>query len=109
MVLVAAVLVLSACGASHRPPAAQEVGAGVAAAIRICDPGEGSSLARARECYQRRLLAVVSAAGPPAEELPKVDAAARRDAGFLSDNCHVLMHWVGRNYALEHHVTLGTL
>jgi hypothetical protein len=77
--------------------------------VRICDPGEGSSLARARECYQRRLLAVVSAAGAPAAELPKVDAAAQRDGGYLFDNCHILMHWVGRNYALEHHVTLGTL
>jgi len=35
--------------------------------------------------------------------------AAKRDGGFLFDNCHILMHWVGRNYALEHHVTLGTL
>jgi hypothetical protein len=105
-----AALLLTACGASQRPAAkAPGLEAGIQAAIRICDPGEGSSLARARECYQRRLLAVVSAAGAPAAELPKIDAAAARDGGFLFDNCHVLMHWVGRNYALEHHVTLGTL
>jgi hypothetical protein len=105
-----AALILSGCGASQRPAAkAPGVSGGIQAAIRVCDPGEGSSLARARECYQRRLLAVVSAAGAPAAELPKVDAAAERDGGFLFENCHVLMHWVGRNYALEHHVTLGTL
>ncbi len=108
-VLVVAALVLSACGASHHPPATPAVGTGVAAAVRLCDPGEGSSLARARECYQRRLLALVSAAGASATELPQVDAAVEREGGFLADNCHILMHWVGRNYALEHHVTLGTL
>ncbi len=108
-VLVVAALVLSACGASHHPPATPAVGTGVAAAVRVCDPGEGSSLARARECYQRRLLALVSAAGAPATELPRVDAAVEREGGFLADNCHILMHWVGRNYAVEHHVTLGTL
>jgi hypothetical protein len=103
-------LVLSACGGTQRPAVTSPgVQAGLEAAVRICDPGEGSSLARARECYQRHLLAVVSAGGPPAAELPKVDAAARRDGGFLFDNCHILMHWVGRNYAIEHHVTLGTL
>jgi hypothetical protein len=103
-------LTLSACGASRpHTVAAPGVKEGIEAAVRICDPGEGSSLARARECYQRRLLAVVSAAGAPAAELPKVDAAAARDGGFLFDNCHILMHWVGRNYALDHHVTLGTL
>src|SRR5207248_2946031 len=63
----------------------------------------------ARECYQRRLLALVSTAGAPATELPRVDAAVEREGGFLADNCHILMHWVGRNYAVEHHVTLGTL
>ena len=90
-----AALVVSACGASQRPAAkAPGVAGGIQAVIRVCDPGEGSSLARARECYQRRLLAVVSAAGAPAAELPKVDAAAARDGGFLFDNCHVLMHWV---------------
>ena len=109
MILVAAALVLSACGGSHRPPATPAVGADVAGAVRLCDPGEGSSLARARECYQRRLLALVSTAGAPATELPRVDTAVEREGGFLADNCHILMHWVGRNYALDHDVSLGTL
>jgi len=100
---------VSGCGASHRDATPPGAGTGLEAAIRTCDPGEGSSLARARECYQRRLLIVVSTASTPAAELPKLDAAARRDGGFLFDNCHILMHWVGRNYAIDHHVTLGTL
>jgi len=42
-------------------------------------------------------------------ELPEVDAAVEQAGGFLAENCHILMHWVGRNYALAHHVTLGSL
>jgi hypothetical protein len=85
------------------------VSEGVDAAVRLCDPGDGSSIARATACYQRRLLALVSAGGETTSELPKVDAAVKREGGFLAESCHILMHWVGRNYALEHRVTLGTL
>jgi hypothetical protein len=105
----AAALLLTACGASHAPRTADTVGPGVAAAVRLCDPGDGSSVDRARECYQRRLLALVSAGGEPATELPRVDSAVEREGGFLAENCHILMHWVGRNYALDYHVSLGTL
>jgi hypothetical protein len=107
--LTVAVLLLSACGASRHAPAAPSVTAQVDAAVRLCDPGNGSSLAQATACYQRRLLALVSASGKTPIELPKVDAAVERQGGFLQENCHILMHWVGRNYALEHHVSLGTL
>jgi hypothetical protein len=107
--LAAAALLLSACGAAHHGAAADGPGPGVEAAVRLCDPGDGSSLARARECYQRRLLALVSAGDEPATELPQVDTVVEREGGFLAENCHILMHWVGRNYALEHHVSLGTL
>jgi hypothetical protein len=81
----------------------------VDAAVKLCDPGDGSSIARATDCYERRLLLLVSAGGSPASELPEVDAAVEREGGFLAESCHILMHWVGRNYALEHHVTLGSL
>jgi hypothetical protein len=109
LLLATLALLLSACGSSHHATAPDDTGPAVEAAVRLCDPGDGSSLARARECYQRRLLALVSAGGEPATELPQVDAAVEREGGYLADNCHILMHWVGRNYALEHHVTLGTL
>jgi hypothetical protein len=108
VLLAAATLLVSSCGASHRASQAETTGPAVEAAVRLCDPGDGSSLARARECYQRRLLALVSA-GAAASDLPQVDTAVEREGGFLAENCHVLMHWVGRHYALEHHVSLGTL
>jgi hypothetical protein len=107
--LAAAALLLSACGASHHAGDADTPAAAVDAVVRLCDPGDGSSIARARECYQRRLLALVSGGGAPATELPQVDAAVERAGGYLAENCHILMHWVGRNYAVEHHVSLGTL
>jgi hypothetical protein len=107
--LVAAALLLSACGASHHATATDAPATAVDVAVRLCDPGDGSSIARARECYQRRLLALVSSGGEPATELPQVDTAVEREGGFLAENCHILMHWVGRNYAVEHHVSLGTL
>ena len=108
LLLAAAALLLSACGA-QRTPATDETEPAVEAAVRLCDPGDGSSVARARECYQRRLLALVADAGAPATELPRVDAVVEREGGFLAENCHILMHWVGRNYALAHRITLGTL
>ena len=107
--LVATAVVLAGCGATAEQKPAPAVDGGLAAAIRICDPGEGSSLARATFCYQRRLLAVVDDAGTPVTTLPEIDAAVRRDGGFIFENCHVIMHWVGRNYAVEHHVSLGSL
>jgi hypothetical protein len=70
LLLAAAALLLSACGAVHH--ATRATAPAVDAAVRLCDPGDGSSLARARECYQRRLLALVSAADAPATELPQV-------------------------------------
>jgi hypothetical protein len=109
LLLAAAALLLSACGAAHHTTPSDGTATTIDAAVRLCDPGDGSSLARARECYQRRLLALVSAADAPATELPQVDTAVEHEGGFLAENCHILMHWVGRNYALEHHVRLGTL
>jgi len=109
VLLASATLLPAACGASDRPRPAPSVGDGVARAVRLCDPGDGSSQARARECYQRRLLTLVSAGGEPAGELPQIDRAVERRGGFLAENCHILMHWVGRNWAAQHHVTLATL
>ena len=37
---------------------ASAVGTAVDEAVHLCDPGDGSSLARARDCYQRRLAAI---------------------------------------------------
>ena len=109
---VLAVLVVAGCGGTAKPPAAvpgSSVSDEVAAASRLCEPGEGTSLDQTQVCLERRLLAAVSGAGGAAAALPQVDAAAKQAGGVLADRCHLLMHWVGRTYAIEHHVTLASL
>ncbi len=102
--------VFSACGGRSAPaPRAATVDRDVAAAVRLCDSGEGNSLIRTGVCLQRRLLLIVSTTTDTATELPLIDTAAAHEGGFISENCHILMHWVGRNYALDHHVTLASL
>src|SRR5438874_6546 len=86
---LAAVCLAAGCGGGHSP-APQGVGREVAAAVRLCDPGEGGSLEMARVCMQRRLLAIVSSGGATASELPLIDSAAEGEGGFLAENCHVL-------------------
>lgn len=60
-------------------------------------------------CYLNNLLRVVLATKDPANELPQLDTLARRSGGFLAANCHMIMHVVGRTYAVRHHVTLANL
>ena len=60
-------------------------------------------------CYVRRLLAHIEASGDPADELPRIDRRTQETGGFLSWNCHMLMHAVGRRYARRHDVTLLNL
>src|SRR5579864_6180723 len=103
-------LVLAACGGhAASVPQAAAVDRDVVAAVHLCDPGEGNSLDRMQFCFQRRLLAIVSTTTDTAAELPLIDVATARAGGYLAENCHIIMHWVGRNYALEHHVTLASL
>ena len=107
-----AVIVLAGCGGRATPPPVaptSSVEADVAAASRLCEPREGGSLDQEQACLERRLLTAVSGAGGTVAALPQVDVAAKRAGGLLADRCHVLMHWVGRTYAVEHHVTLASL
>ena len=60
-------------------------------------------------CYVRMLLLDVEASGDPADELPRIDKRARAAGTSLLGRCHMLMHQVGRRYAVEHHVTLENL
>jgi hypothetical protein len=60
-------------------------------------------------CYLHHLLRTVLKSRDPARELPQLDVLARQSGGFLEANCHMMMHVVGRAYALKHHVTLETL
>jgi hypothetical protein len=60
-------------------------------------------------CYVTRLLADVERSKDPANELPRIDRKVRAGGGYLESNCHMMMHVVGRKYAIRHHVTLGNL
>jgi hypothetical protein len=60
-------------------------------------------------CYIRGFLAMINAAGDPAEELPRIDAQVHATGGFLEAACHPLMHTVGRMWAGQHDVTFGNL
>jgi hypothetical protein len=60
-------------------------------------------------CYVVRLLADVQKSRDPANELPRIDRKVRAGGGYLLGNCHMMMHVVGRTYALRHHVSLANL
>jgi hypothetical protein len=60
-------------------------------------------------CYVRLLLLDIDRSGDPAGELPRIDARAKATPSSLYGRCHLLMHTVGRQWALEHHLTLDGL
>jgi hypothetical protein len=60
-------------------------------------------------CYQRLLLEDINRSGDPARELPRIDARAKAAGTSLEARCHMLMHVVGRRWAVEHRLTLDGL
>jgi hypothetical protein len=60
-------------------------------------------------CYVRLLLLDIDRSGDPATELPRIDARARAAGTSLYGRCHLLMHEVGRRWAVEHRLTLEGL
>jgi hypothetical protein len=63
----------------------------------------------ARSCYSREFLAMVDGLEDPRPAVARITQAARGEGGFLLENCHVVMHTVGRTYARDAGVELGTL
>ena len=63
----------------------------------------------ARNCYSRAFLAMVDGEEDPRPAVARINDAARSEGGFLLENCHVVMHTVGRTYARDSGVTLATL
>lgn len=61
-----------------------------------------------QRCYVRGLLAMVQKSGDPARELPRIDGRVRAAGGYLRENCHLLMHEVGRTWARRNGITLET-
>jgi hypothetical protein len=62
-----------------------------------------------RACFSREFLAMVDGLEDPRPAVARITDAARAEGGFLLENCHVVMHTVGRTYARDAGVTLGTL
>jgi hypothetical protein len=64
----------------------------------------------ARDCYAQALSALFEGEDDPASALEEAAVAAYSDpTGRLLGDCHGLMHTVGREFAAEHDVTLGSL
>jgi hypothetical protein len=77
-----------------------------AAHLERCTALDPSEL---RDCYTREFLAMVEDGDDPRPAVEAITDLSRRDRRFLLPNCHVIMHTVGRTYARDAGVTLGTL
>jgi len=80
-------------------------------ALRTVDLESCSGLddAAARECFARRFQAVLKGRDNPRPAVQAITDLAWSEGGFLLTNCHVVMHTVGRTYALDAGVSLATL
>jgi hypothetical protein len=80
-------------------------------ALRVVDPAECRHLARdeARACYARAFRAMVKVEKDPRPVVETIADMAWSQGGFLLENCHGVMHAVGRHYARDAGVTPATL
>jgi hypothetical protein len=79
-----------------------------ARAFRLCDSLTRRP-ARFRTCLSDQAFWLVTHTRGSARELPRIDRYAHSVGGFLENNCHILMHPVGRRYARRVHLTLARL
>ena len=63
----------------------------------------------ARACLVRKFQAVVAGRDDPRSAVQAISDLARSEGGFLLENCHVVMHTVGRTYARDADVSLASL
>jgi hypothetical protein len=63
----------------------------------------------ARECFARKFQAVVEGRDDPRPAVQSISDLAWSEGGFLLENCHVVMHTVGRTYARDADVSLASL
>jgi hypothetical protein len=80
-------------------------------AARVVDPEQCRRLSddEARACYAGAFRAMVKAGEDPGPVVETIADMAWSQSGFLLENCHGVMHAVGRHYAREAGVTLATL
>jgi hypothetical protein len=78
-----------------------------ARALKFCDLYKGDAALRA--CLSNQLFKLVLSSHDSATELPRIDAYVAKTGGFAQQNCHILMHAVGRRYGAAVHLTIGRL
>jgi hypothetical protein len=78
---------------------------------RVVDPAQCRHLSddEARACYARAFQGMVKAGEDPGPVVETIADMAWSQGGFLLENCHGVMHSVGRHYARETGVTPATL
>jgi hypothetical protein len=96
---VAGVLVLGT-EAGERPPALRS------ADLRKC---RGLDEDATRTCITRQFQSMVRGRDDPRAAVQAITDTARNEGGALLSDCHGLMHTVGRTYARDEGVTLGSL
>lgn len=75
--------------------------------VGLCEEAGGGQAVRV--CYQRKILLLLEASRDPATAVPQVDSYAHSVGGVLDQECHILMHWVGRQYGVDEHVGFARL
>jgi hypothetical protein len=106
-------LAIAGCGGGASHAASSGTDAAPAAAPATGDLGTcaGQVQDAGRDCYTRQIQAIVAKAG--SKPLPAVqrvtEAAYAEKSGFLLANCHGIMHTIGREWAIRHHLTLAHL
>ena len=88
-------------------PPAREAGAAVRMPDLAACRRVGADLAR--ECYTREYLALVRGRDDPRPAVTAIADNAWKEGPSLVADCHGIMHTVGRRYAAEAGVELGTL
>ena len=76
--------------------------------VLACAPFD-QTVSTYRPCLEGKFLRLIAQTHDPADELPRIDAYVHSAGGWLSLNCHLVMHAVGRRYAIAVNVTLGSL
>jgi hypothetical protein len=108
-----ALLLLAGCGGGGSQAASSGDGGDSAPAPATGDLGAcaGQVQDEGRACYTSEIKVIVDRAGD--KPLPAVqqvsEASYAEKSGFLLANCHGIMHTVGREWAIAHHLTLQHL
>jgi hypothetical protein len=97
---IAGVLVLGTGGERELPAGVQRVD------VQACDGMDDDAR---RACVAEEFSALVEGRDDPRPAVERIAATAWSEGGFLLENCHVVMHTVGRTYARDAGVTLASL